>query len=86
MNTVTNQSVITEQEKSMSMAHPATASVEGATPSPIYALQAVIREYQQKSRRIRAIICQDFASFKYQCKNNINTYLILVLLSIARIN
>ena len=55
MNTVTNETVTTEQENPMSMAHPATASVEGATPSPIYALQAVIREYQQKNRKIRAL-------------------------------
>ena len=39
----------------MSMTEPATASIESSAPSPIYALQAVIREYQQKNRKIRAL-------------------------------
>ena len=39
----------------MSMTEPATASIESSAPSPIYALQAVIREYQQKNRKVRAL-------------------------------
>ena len=52
---VTNESVTNEQENPMSMTEPATTSIESSAPSPIYALQAVIREYQQKNRNVRAL-------------------------------
>lgn len=39
----------------MSMTQPTTATTAESTSTPIYALQAVIRDYQQKNRKVRAL-------------------------------